>query len=611
MGKRGQNKSDSFKESDRKRKKGDEAAAQKAAGSSKKAKEESNAKKTDQRNKSKGDLQNVKKQEEKKESKEPINPKSEDAKDSKDEDNEEESRQLDALLGDAPDVSDEKGFKRKQREEAALLQVQPVETDTEYDQPDISSYPEKLVIEGSSYDKLDGMYRILPKPSRGRPAYCKVGSSKNLYLYWYSGKRWQIGFEFGAKKCVASIQDTGHLRPPLDPYPHIWKAIEKNSTDGVKKEKPAKDKLKCFRMRVFEERFRQPGTEFFEEMDSEMSQAVEFAQKSRYETMTQTAQMAQEKEDSQEPEQEPSSSSQPSAPSKPAQSKTRTKAVKRPSPKKPAVSKAPKNMVVDEEAAIVMKHQQSDSDDESKATGKATSSQPSDSNAETSDSDSDDESSSSESFSEAEEPDPDFEAMGEKAKDIANKLKYMERAQAASKFNQLMDSRRKSKNGGFSPIPQCTVADMKYLFKWGARHLGVVDPFNNSAPPPPAAAPRTPEQPQPRTPPPVEEDAPRSDAVAQLPHHTMAAPKSVLKRPGQPSGPVRRVQHAQEDFQVMVTSHKSCGEGLWFQCPGSLVNCDTCNRSVPQAMGCLQGAPARSQFAQHLFLCQDCSTRPG
>lgn len=600
MGKRGQSKSDSLKESDRKRKKRDEATPQKASLSSKKAKEESNAKKPDQINKSKGDLQNLKKQEEKKETKEPINPKSEDAKD---EDNEEESRQLDALLGDAPDVSAEKGFKRKQREEAALLQVPPVETDTEYDQPDISTFPEKLVIEGSSYDKLDGMYRILPEPSRGRPAYCKVGSSKNLYLYWYSGKRWQIGFEFGAKKCVASIQDRGALKPPLDPYPHTWKAIEKNSADGVKKEKPAKDKLKCLRMRVVEERLRQAATDFFEEM----SPAVESAQKSRYET--QMTPMAQEKEDSQEPEQEPSSSSQPSAPSKPAQSKTKTKAVKRPSPKKPAVSKVPKNLVVDEEAAIVMKHQQSDSDDESKATGKATSSQPSDSNAQTSDSESDNESTSSESVSE-EEPDADFEAMGEQAQSIVKKLKNFEKNQAVTKFNQLMQVQRsKSKNGSLIPFNGCNVADMKHLFQWAMRHLGVANPLNTSALPQPA--PRTPEQPQPRTPPPVEEEAPRSDAVAQLPHHTMAAPKSVLKKPGQPSGPVRRVQHAQEDFQVMVISHKSCGEGLWFQCPGSFVNCDTCDRPVPQAMGCLQGAPARSQFAQHLFLCQDCSSRPG
>ena len=30
-----------------------------------------------------------------------------------------------------------------------------------------------------------------------------VCSSCARYLYWYSGKRWQIGFEFGAKKCVA------------------------------------------------------------------------------------------------------------------------------------------------------------------------------------------------------------------------------------------------------------------------------------------------------------------------------------------------------------------------------------------------------------------------
>ena len=49
--------------------------------------QESNAKKPDKINKSKGDLQNHKKQEEKKETKEPINHKAEDAKD---EDNEED-----------------------------------------------------------------------------------------------------------------------------------------------------------------------------------------------------------------------------------------------------------------------------------------------------------------------------------------------------------------------------------------------------------------------------------------------------------------------------------------------------------------------------------------
>eukprot|EP00913_Durusdinium_trenchii_P029389 g27549.t1 len=83
----------------------------------------------------------------------------------------------------------------------------------------------------------------------------------------------------------------------------------------------------------------------------------------------------------------------------------------------------------------------------------------------------------------------------------------------------------------------------------------------------------------------------RTEAQTLLPHHTHQPTKSVLRHPADRNKRKRSIQYAPDGdlkTEVTIPSYKSLGEGLWFQCPGSLVNCDHCNRLVPQAMGSLQ-----------------------
>lgn len=490
--------------------------------------------------------------------------------------------EVDAILKEVEEGDTPKGTRRKRssgrQEEEPLPEVEAADTETEYEEPDLSGFPPKLFIEECSYDKLNGMYRIMAKPSRGRPCYCKT-ANKNVFLYWHSSKRWHVGFELSAKKCTASIPDIGDLALPTEPYPNDWKVIEKHHDkaegDGVKK-----DKVKCVSMRVID------GSVLNDSHQKDVIQPLELSSNAREEVL-------------------PESKASPSTPRKP------NKTNNRPLPKK-------RNAVAyDEEAALVANAQQSDSEDEPKA--KATPSQHSqlsDSNETASGSDSE-ESSSSESASEdtrkaSEAEDTHFQALSQKAQSIVSKLNAMSKDQAAAKVKHLFATMRsKTKKGmplaapnGFSP------SDMEHIAKWCFRHLGLTDLDVSPSITMSSAGPRTPDEPQPQTPP--EDTSKRTEAQTLLPHHTHQPTKSVLRHPADRNKRKRSIQYAPDGdlkTEVTIPSYKSLGEGLWFQCPGSLVNCDHCNRLVPQAMGSLQGAPARSQFAQNLFLCQECSAR--
>jgi len=588
--KRSNGNSDSLE--DRKRKKRDEAPE-----ALQKVKEEPKEKQGEGQEGLKNEEE--KKEEAKEEAKQEVK---EELADVKEEENEEDS-QLNALLGDAPveEALTERGLRRQQREEAAFQVT--VDTDTEYDEPALEPFPQAVVIEGCSYEKLNGEYRIMPKPSRGRPSYCKPSSSKSMYLYCIPGKRWCIGFEFGSKKCIASVPDIGSLEPPVDPYPFHWKVVDRNAEGGAKKDKH--EKRLCVEMRAFSDEVKELMKSFFME---EMYPPLEFDAKHLYEDSDDDANLTIPPEETPEETPEPetkakAASSKLPAASKPEMSKSKKQRKTRSSPKKAPAFTPPAD---DEEAAMVMMAgQQSDSDDESKATAKAASSQPSDSD----DSSVPDDSDGSSSSESSEQEDADFQALpvGSKARSIVNRLKTMAVEQAAEKCTKLFDIiRSKSKNGTLVPLAGCTESDMRHVAQWAMRHLHVEDLWRAGTTPAPANGPRTPQElPQPHTPP-VDEERPRVDATAQLPHHTMAAPKSVLKKPGD-RGPARRIRHNDQRHEVPVVSYKSCGEGLWYQAPGSYVSCDYCNRMVPQALGSLQGAQGRSQFAQNLFLCQDCS----
>jgi len=108
---------------------------------------------------------------------------------------------------------------------------------------------------------------------------------------------------------------------------------------------------------------------------------------------------------------------------------------------------------------------------------------------------------------------------------------------------------------------------------------------------------------QPSTPP----DGPAG--VNDPQHRTATVPRGVLKRRGKKGNPDIRMSTLADlpaIETIQIVSYRTSGDTLWFQAPGSTVNCDRCERGVAQSMGALQGAPGHSQFAQDEFLCSDC-----
>lgn len=131
------------------------------------------------------------------------------------------------------------------------------------------------------------------------------------------------------------------------------------------------------------------------------------------------------------------------------------------------------------------------------------------------------------------------------------------------------------------------------------------------------AAPTTPtEHPAPYTP--DENQMSTHPTPNQLPHRTMDEPaKSALKKSGvrRTNNPIFFPTNVHNPLQLTcvaqapIQSFKAFGDTLWYIAPGQMVQCDGCERSVPQAMGSLQGAHGASQFAQNAFFCIECRPR--
>ncbi|CAE6958383.1 unnamed protein product [Symbiodinium sp. CCMP2592] len=108
------------------------------------------------------------------------------------------------------------------------------------------------------------------------------------------------------------------------------------------------------------------------------------------------------------------------------------------------------------------------------------------------------------------------------------------------------------------------------------------------------------------------------DPNAQMPHRIHRLLTSVLRKSGSGVQNKRNMsfQTSQErdkpveTFQHTIESWKKGGLDLWYSAPGSTVHCNYCQTPLPQQCGTLQGCPERSQFAQLLFMCQQCSSDP-
>eukprot|EP00747_Dinoflagellata_sp_TGD_P168175 gnl/TRDRNA2_/TRDRNA2_193953_c0_seq1.p1 gnl/TRDRNA2_/TRDRNA2_193953_c0~~gnl/TRDRNA2_/TRDRNA2_193953_c0_seq1.p1 ORF type:complete len:226 (+),score=36.73 gnl/TRDRNA2_/TRDRNA2_193953_c0_seq1:75-752(+) len=99
-----------------------------------------------------------------------------------------------------------------------------------------------------------------------------------------------------------------------------------------------------------------------------------------------------------------------------------------------------------------------------------------------------------------------------------------------------------------------------------------------------------------------------------LPHRTDGPAPSCLRQASSPRSGMR-VTYADQTgvgdlmTEIGVQSLRNLGESLWIRNPGAIVWCDKCGRSVLQSMGFLEGAASKSQFAHHMFVCNDCSAK--
>merc|ERR1712107_758906 len=65
----------------------------------------------------------------------------------------------------------------------------------------------------------------------GKPSYIIMAPDrKQAFLYW-NKSHWRIGWEFGSGKSVANVKDVGNLCCPCEPYPLVWRVIEKRKDD--------------------------------------------------------------------------------------------------------------------------------------------------------------------------------------------------------------------------------------------------------------------------------------------------------------------------------------------------------------------------------------------
>ncbi|CAE7446876.1 unnamed protein product, partial [Symbiodinium pilosum] len=171
----------------------------------------------------------------------------------KEEDEEEDEDALNEIMEADTGASSRRKRKRQEADEAVVPDMPAVETDTEYDEVDVSGFPKALRIEGCLYEKANGLYRRFSKSSRGRPAYCKASKfadRKKVFLFWVN-KKWCVGFEFGARKNVAFISEVDEIDdPPFEPYPGVWKVIDKHKD---KDHKESAEKEECMGMRVIDE----------------------------------------------------------------------------------------------------------------------------------------------------------------------------------------------------------------------------------------------------------------------------------------------------------------------------------------------------------------------
>lgn len=481
-------------------------------------------------------------------------------------------------------------------------------SDTEYPDVDLQTFPATLRVESSGLEKIDGTYARMRKAHRGRAAYVMDGKDekKEKFMYWRKSQ-WWIGLEVGSNKSLAKVQSREGLLHPCEPYPYTWNVYHKDPGDWFE--------AVCLRIVDVEATSKSAAGRALPKEPS-VAGAVAASPRVRHRHRHGS-------------EKDPEKAI---AKAEKAMAKAEMKAEMKAEIK--AEKMAEKDSDKQSQPATTSEKPENDAakaaspgDDSKKAIEKELAS----SSSEESDSDSESESSSSGSGASSGEeapktspaapalpaaaaaPSPIFNEQ--KAKVFEGKIRLM--------LKQCKTPADADKKLGMFVVQMKTYMATSTLSKEQLMELKdkLVKEFvtgrklaeaNAAATAAATAAsqPALPSGPQgtelPVTPP---DHGPQPGQDLTNHRKGVQPGRSILKRRGAPRNVQKRISHVSRAEERPVNNFRGYLDQLWFVAPGAVVSCDGCHMEVPQSMGCLQGAPGRSQFAQLTFLCTTCMSQ--
>lgn len=472
-------------------------------------------------------------------------------------------------------------------------------SDTEYPEVDLQTFPAKIRIEASGLDKIDGTYARMPTAHRGRAAYALQDGKKEMFMYWRKNN-WMISLALGNSKSLGKVQDKECCRHPCEPYPNIWSVYHKDGGDFFL--------AHCLRV-----------------IDAEAHKTAAVEPLPKEPDMAGVVGASPHRAKRHKAEKDPEK----------AIAKAEKKAEKKAEVK--AEKEAEKEAAKTDEAAMPSSPGGADVASP-KLTPKAASS-----SSEESDSDSDSDSSSSESGASSGAGDAPKTSPAAPALPPAKGAYDQTKAKVfEAKIRQMLkitkNPEEADKKLGMFVVQRKNYMQMSTLSEEQLMQLKdklVLEFVTNAPKAAPAPAAPAPDASAPQGLPEGPSGMPSAPQGTELPvtppdngpqpsedlgnHRLNIQPaKSILKNWDRVGGRMFPSSRGQKRIwmgdpvrgppinKVPVHNYREYLDKLWFVSPGAVVSCDTCSMEVSQSMGCLQGAPGRSQFAQLTFLCTNC-----
>lgn len=483
--------------------------------------------------------------------------------------------------------------------------------------------PAELVVEASGKKSIDGRYTLVPAAFKGRAAYKLQASKKQNDMYLYckaKGAEWRFGPEIGAGGCIMSVQDCG-LPVPAEPYPHIWRLYQRNDS-GEKVQVPVLA-MRVVNAGIGEDplrfvRFIEAPVEGAEGTDAEAAVQPTKKSKKSHKKVVQKGEPLEPMEVDSKGEASASAVGNGDSPKAKAEASSGATA---------STDASVGEKKADAEQQVSKTEAPKDGGEAAgEAEGRESSSESSEAEEDEAKSDSSDESS-------AEEAQPKSSASADEAKAAATAANLAAQVQKRDAFEARLRGQFSKLNGGVAVKAKLeqvksALAKQETMVHLGYSQAEVTALLESLAKEFQKTAPKAPPRPPPKhllkqdaredgvvskAAPPKSEGGPLhahrkfqvAPSISKLrnkwgPKHAnrIGFKDSTQTLPGAAPQPLHK--------EVSVESFRSWGSQLWFQAPGQIVECDTCEKTVPQAHGCLQGAPEKSQFAQMRFICCEC-----